>query len=140
MTHYNYLLVAFCKADGYWDTSGYCHWSKKAYFFKEEYAISYINNLIKDLANFIYEYPNGDFDIYKIEPTGELWGDNLPEDNGLVENLINSARQMAVELKKAKEIADEEKERIEQEKEKERVKNLELKMLAELKAKHENKI
>ena len=34
-----YLLVTHCDEDGYWDTSGYCHWKQYEFFNESEFEL-----------------------------------------------------------------------------------------------------
>ena len=66
-----YLLTMYCEEQGYWDTSGYCHWREKAFHNREEFDLDDEEGLIKAIASFVEEYPKGEYEIYVIQPDEE---------------------------------------------------------------------
>jgi hypothetical protein len=137
-----YLLTMYCEEQGYWDTSGYCHWQKSAYHNREEFDLDDEEGLIKAIAYFVQEYPQGDYEIYVIQSYREWcvdeweWTRDEEHENKMAnirKESINLAEKIKQE-KKAKEIEARNK-KLQEEKEAE--KQRELKLLAELKAKHE---
>lgn len=137
-----YLLTMYCEEQGYWDTSGYCHWRKNAFHSHEEFDLDDEEGLIKAIAFFVEEYPNGKYEIYIIESRKYwdedefMWFQDEEHENKMANirkesiNLVEKIKQE----KKAKEIEARNK-KLQEEKEAE--KQRELKLLAELKAKHE---
>jgi hypothetical protein len=137
-----YLLTMHCKEQGYWDTSGYCHWKKSAYHNHEEFDLDDEEGLIKAIACFRAEYPKGEYEIYIIESRKYwdedefMWCQDEEHENKMAnirKESINLAEKIKQE-KKAKEIEARNKQMI---KDQEFIKQKELKLLAELKAKHE---
>jgi len=139
-----YLLTMHCKEQGYWDTSGYCHWREKAYHSHEEFGLDDEEGLIKAIAWFRAEYPKGEYEVYVIQSYREWCEDEWEwirdEEH---ENKINEIMQKSFNLtekikqeKIAKEIAEK---KAKQEKEAARVKEQELEALRKLKEKYEGK-
>jgi hypothetical protein len=137
-----YLLAMHCEEQGYWDTSGHCHWREKAYHSHEEFGLDDEEGLIKAIAWFRAEYPKGEYEVYVIQSYREWCEDEWEwirdEEH---ENKINEIMQKSFNLtekikeeKRAKEIEAKNKKLQE---EKEAQKQRELKLLVELKAKHE---
>ena len=62
-----YLLILQVDQTGYWDTSGYCHWSKGPYFSIQTWEIDDIDGITKDIGKFKSEYPDGNVFLYKVE-------------------------------------------------------------------------
>lgn len=83
-----YLIVMHCDEDGYWDTSGHCHWSKPEFFRESEFDLDEKEDLIKAIANFKFEYPKGDVSVYKIEKmTWDESNDIIKEADPLIKDL-----------------------------------------------------
>lgn len=138
-----YLLITRCEEQGYWDTSGHCHWSIPAFYNTEQFDLDQSDSLVKSLAEFIEKYPPGEYEIYVIKPYREY---NYDDDEWEVEKeshdkiLDIECEAIALSKKIAEQKKIEEKEKlkkrmiIDAEQEKQR----ELKLLAQLKAKHES--
>ena len=117
----------------------------RSYFLKQEYSSSDTDELINNLAQFIHEYPKGEFEIFKIEPTNNLWIDededgDQEDQSPTIESsrIISSAKAKAIKLKEEQEKAEKEKKRKEQEQQNDWIKKQELQKLQELKAKYES--
>jgi hypothetical protein len=139
-----YLLTMHCQEQGYWDTSGYCHWRKNAFHSHEEFDLDDEEGLIKAIASFAEEYPEGEYEVYVIQSYREWcedeWEWTQDEEH---ENKMNEIMQKSFNLtekikeeKRAKEIAEK---KAKQEKEAARVKEQELEALRKLKEKYEGK-
>lgn len=137
-----YLLTMHCEEQGYWDTTGHCHWRKNAYHSHEEFGLDDEERLIKAIACFRAEYPKGEYEVYFIQSYQE-WCEDEWEwiSDAEHENKMNEIMQKSFNLtekikeeKRAKEIAEK---KARQEKEAARVKEQELEALRKLKEKYE---
>lgn len=136
----------YCKRDEYWDTSGQLRWSVPEFYKTEQFELNQKESVIKYIAEFIEEYPQGEYEIHLIHPYKDWdyddyteWKNNNCEEQ---ENEITSIEEGALLMSKkiAEQKKIEEKEKLKKEKDAaiEREKQRELKLLAELKAKHEH--
>ena len=129
-----YLLIMNCKEDGYWDTSGYCHWSTPAFYSECKFELDDEESLIKSIASFISEYPKGDHEIYIVKDFD--WYDN-EEQKDYLNNINQKASELAKQITKEKE----QKEKLKRLKEREKAHNeqveRDLKKLQELKEEYE---
>lgn len=125
-----YLLVMHCDEDGYWDTSGYCHWKKDEFFNESEFELDDKEGLLRAIANFKFEYPNGDLYLYKIEEMS--WDDS--------NNIIQEADPIIKDLKMKANIAEKEKKKKEQEASAQRQKANDLEQLRKLQEKYKGEI
>lgn len=131
-----------CDEQGYWDTSGYCHWRKKAYHRREEFDFDDEEGLTKAIACFIEEYPQGDYEIYVIQSYRE-WNEDkfeLEQDDeheSKIANIRQKAISLAQKIKEEKRLKEIEEKNKQKAKEQERIKQQDLKKLEELKAKYE---
>lgn len=125
-----------CDEQGYWDTSGYCHWSKKAYHRREEFDLDDEEGLTKAIACFIEEYPQGEYEIYVIQSYRE-WNKQDDEHESKIANIGQKAISLAQKIKEEKRLKEIEEKNKQKAKEQERIKQQELKKLEELKAKYE---
>lgn len=93
-----YLLILQADQTGYWDTSGYCHWSKGPYFFIQTWELDSTDGIIQDIGRFKSEYPNGDVHLYKVEY-------NYWENDKDISSILDAGEDKAKEftLKKAEE-------------------------------------
>jgi len=130
-----YLLVASCKKDGYWDTSGYCHWSKPAVYLESTFNLNDEEGLIKAIGCFKEEYPNGDYEIYVVKNFD--WYDH-EEQREYIRQLGYKGEGLAKEISKEKLMLEKEKEDKKLAIEKEAQRERDLKLLNELKEKYEN--
>jgi len=137
-----YLLTMHCEEQGYWDTSGYCHWRKNAFHSHEEFDLDDEEGLIKAIAYFAEEYPNGEYEIYIIESRKYwdedefMWFQDEEHENKMA-NIRKESINLAEKIKQEKNAKEIEARNKTLQEEKEAEKQRELKLLAELKAKHE---
>lgn len=137
-----YLLAMDCDEQGYWDTSGYCHWRKNAYHRREEFDFDDEEGLTKAIACFIEEYPQGDYEIYVIQSYRE-WNEDkfeLEQDDEherKIANIGQKAKSLAQKIKEEKRLKEKEEENKRIIAESKRIKEQDLKKLEELKAKYE---
>lgn len=136
-----YLLTMDCDERGYWDT-GYCHSYPKSYHERGEFDLDDEEGLIKGIACFIEEYPQGEYEIYIIcDYMG--WYDGNPEwETGQayeekIDRIKTDAFKISKEIAEQKRLKQIEEENKQKAKEQERIKQQELKKLEELKAKYE---
>lgn len=129
---YNYLLTSFCPQDGYWDTSGYCHWSKDAQFYQESFDLDDEDGLAKALADLKHDHAE-----YSISIVKNLdWHD----DEQIVEHISNieeRADEMVVRREEDEKIEAAKKKKKELEERREKLRQKELSQLEELKKKYE---
>jgi hypothetical protein len=135
-----YLLTMYSESER-WNRC-YAQWETDKYHNHEEFDLDDEEGLIKAIAYFAEEYPNGEYEIYIIESRKYwdedefMWFQDEEHENKMANirkesiNLVEKIKQE----KKAKEIEARNK-TLQEEKEAE--KQRELKLLAELKAKHE---
>lgn len=119
-----------CAQEGYWDTSGYCHWKKEAVFRESEFDLDNEEGLTKAIANFKFENPKGDVSVYKIEEM--TWDDS----NDIIKKSDPLIKQLEIE----EEIAEKEKARKEKEASAQRAKTYELEQLRKLQEKYKGEI
>ena len=138
-----YLLTTRCDEQGYWDTSGHCHWNKSAHHVNSEFDIDDEESLINAIAYFVEEYPSGEYDIYVIQSYREWDQDEFEYiQDDAHEQKMYDIKNKAVE--KSKKIAEQkylqyiEKQKLDREKEKAQQRERELKQLEELRAKYGN--
>ena len=94
-----YLLVKFAARDGYWDTSGYCHWSKEEYFRETEFDLDDEQGIIDSIGEFRSEYPRGEIYLYKIENTE--WGsDGCNHIQDIIATGVDAGKTLIVEKEK----------------------------------------
>jgi hypothetical protein len=135
-----YLLTMYSESER-WNRC-YAQWETEKYHDREEFDLDDEEGLIKAIACFRAEYPEGEYEVYVIQSYREWcvdeWEWTRDEEH---ENKMASIRKESINLaekikqeKKAKEIEARNK-TLQEEKEAEKQK--ELKLLAELKAKHE---
>lgn len=62
-----YLLIKSADSDGYWDTSGHCHWHRKEHYEEIKFDLDEEEAIINSIGRFMSEYPNGEVSLYKIE-------------------------------------------------------------------------
>lgn len=122
-----YLLTMYSESER-WNRC-YAQWETDKYHNREEFDLDDEEGLIKAIAYFVEEYPKGEYEIYVIQPDEE----HENKMANIRKESINLAEKIKQE-KKAKEIEARNK-TLQEEKEAE--KQRELKLLAELKAKHE---
>ncbi len=122
-----YLLTMYSESER-WNRC-YAQWETEKYHDREEFDLDDEEGLIKAIAYFIEEYPWGDYEVYVIQQDEE----HENKMANIRKKSINLAEKIKQE-KKAKEIEARNKTLQE---EKEAQKQRELKLLAELKAKHE---
>jgi hypothetical protein len=122
-----YLLTMYSESER-WNRC-YAQWETEKYHDREEFDLDDEEGLIKAIAFFVEKYPQGDYEVYVIQQDEEH------------ENKVANIRKESINLaekikqeKRAKEIEAKNKQII---KEQEFIKQKELKLLAELKAKHE---
>lgn len=132
-----------CQEQGYWDTSGYCHWSIPAFYNTEQFDLDQEQDLIQRLATFIEKYPQGEHEIHLIHPYKDYnYDDDEWEINEQTHDKILDIECEAMDLSKkiAEQKKIEEKEKLKKKiaTEAEQEKQRELKLLAQLKAKHES--
>lgn len=125
-----YLLILRAEEQGYWDTSGYCQWSTPSYFQESEFELDEKDYLIKVIANFKFEYPNGDISLYKIEEM--TWDDT--------NDIISEADPIIKDLQIKAEIAEKEKKKMEKEASERRIKAYDLEQLKKLQEKYKGEI
>jgi hypothetical protein len=130
-----YLLVMHCDKQGYWDTSGYCHWSKPALHRKSTFNLDDEEGLIKAIGCFKEEYPNGDYEIYVIKNFD--WYDHK-EQREYLRQLGDKGEDLAKVISKERRIKEEEKQRNDLLITKEYEKQKELDQLRKLKEKYES--
>jgi hypothetical protein len=87
-----YLLILQADQTGYWDTSGYCHWSKGPYFSKQTWELDNIDGIIEDIGKFKSEYPDGDVYLYKVEEC-DYW-----EKDKDISSILDAGEDKAKEL------------------------------------------
>lgn len=140
-----YLLIMHCGEQGYWDTSGYCHWSKPAFYKTEQFELNQKEGLIKCLAEFIEQYPQGEYEIHLVHPYKDWdyddyteWKDNCEEQESQITSIEEDALLMSKKIAEQKKIEEREKVRKEKDIAIEREKQRELKLLAQLKEKYEH--
>ena len=125
-----YLVIMTCAQEGYWDTSGYCHWKKEAVFIELEFDLDDEEGLIKAIGYFKFQNPKGDVSLYKILDMS--WDDS----NDIIKKADPLIKQLEIEEEKA------EKEKTKKEKElsdqKARARDLE--QLKNLKEKYKGEI
>ena len=137
-----YLLVMDCDEQGYWDTSGYCHSYPKSYHRRTEFDLDDEEGLIKGIACFIEEYPQGEYEIYFIE-SHRNWNDDEFEwetdyaREDTIANIGQKAISLAKKITEEKRLKHLEEKNKQVEKERETIRQQELKKLEELKAKYE---
>ena len=127
---------------GYWDNSGSCHWHKKAYHERTEFDLDDEEGLIKGIACFIEEYPQGEYEIYVIQSRNDWNDDTLEweqdiEHENKIANIGQRAKSLAQKIKEEKRLKHLEEKKKQVEKERETIRQQELKKLEELKAKYE---
>lgn len=135
-----------CGEQGYWDTSGYCRWSIPAFYNTEEFDLDQEQDLIQRLATFIEKYPPGEYEIHLIHPYKDWdyddymeWKDsNGEEKTNKIASIEQEAFLMSKKIAEQKKIEEKEKAQKEKAAAIEQEKQRELKLLAELKAKHEH--
>ena len=138
-----YLLIMLCQEQGYWDTSGYCHWSKLAFYNTEQFDLNKEEDLIKCLACFIEEYPLGEYEIHLVHPYKD-WNydeDELEVGEKIHNKILNiECEAIALSRKIAEQKELDKKAKIQKQRidDAEQKKQEELKLLAQLKAKHES--
>ena len=118
---------------GYWDTSGYCHWSKNAQHNELEFELSEEESLKKAIAQFLFDNPSGEYSIYKIKEI-----DYYSEEQDLINNLGTEARKLALKLEIDHNIKEKAAKKLQQQESLERQKRLDLEKLQELKEKYES--
>ncbi len=119
-----------CAQEGYWDTSGYCHWKKEAVFRESEFDLDNEEGLIKTIANFKFEYPRGDISLYKILDIS--WDDS----NDIIKKADPLIKQLEIEEEKA----EKEKARKEKEASAQKAKDRDLEQLRKLQEKYKGEI
>lgn len=129
-----YLLVMSCKKDGYWDTSGYCHWSKPAYHNTATFELSDEEGLVKAIGHFKEEYPKGDYEIYVTKNFD--WYDHK-EQREYLNQLGYKGESLAKEIAKEKHLKEAEKKKRQIEIDNEKLIQKELEQLKKLKEKYE---
>lgn len=94
-----YLLTMYCEEDGYWDTSGHCHWRRKHFCENKEFDLNDTDDLIQTLGQFIESYPEGQYKIYLIQCL-EWWNEDefQYERDEVYSQKINSIEQQAIKL------------------------------------------
>jgi hypothetical protein len=132
-----YLLVVSCEEDGYWDTSGYCHWSKPAVHLESTFDLNDEEDLIKAIGCFKEEYPNGDYEIYVVKNFDCYEHEEQKE---YLLQLCYKGEDLAKEIAKEKIRLEKEKKDKELVRQQEAQKERDLKLLNELKEKYENKL
>lgn len=97
--NFKYLLIASCKEDGYWDTSGHCHWRKPAFDYSEEFEKNEEGEkyLTEDLADILHKHPKCDHKIYVILDY-ETYEDTYNEECKQIETIESDAKLLAREL------------------------------------------
>jgi hypothetical protein len=137
-----YLLTMRCDETGYWDTSGYCHWSKDSYHVNSEFDIDDEESLINAIAYFVEEYPSGEYDIYVIRSYREWDQDEFEwiQDDAHEQKMYdiqNKAVEKSKKIAEQKHLQHIEKQKLDREKEKDQQRERELKQLETLKAKYQ---
>ena len=131
------LVVMDCPRDGYWDTSGHCHWEKPAIHRVEEFGEcvwdddeeAWKARAVREIAEFLLERPKGTVDVYRLHDTDD--GDDIGMELLNSAHTVKRAKEEA-EAIEAKRKADEERARKAEEKKKQ-----ELAMLKHLKGKYD---
>ena len=137
-----YLLIMHCQEQGYWDTSGYCHWSIPAFYNTEQFDLDQEQDLIQCLATFIEKYPPGEHEIHLVHPY-KHWSyddDEWEAEQQTYDKILNiECEAMALSKKIAEQKKIKEKEKAQKEKDTaiQQEKEKELKLLAKLKEKYE---
>lgn len=96
-----YLLTMHCEEDGYWDTSGHCHWHRPYFCQNKQFDLNNTDDLIQTLGRFIESYPGGQYKIYLIQ-CYEWWNEDefQYERDEVYSQKINSIEQQAIKLSK----------------------------------------
>lgn len=129
-----YLLVMSCKKDGYWDTSGYCYWSKPAYHNESTFELNEEEELVKAIGCFKEEYPNGDYEIYVVKNFDRY---DHEEQREYLRQLGYKGEELAKVIAEENRKKELEKKKAEKEALEERFKQEELEQLKKLKEKYE---
>lgn len=132
-----YLVIMTCAQEGYWDTSGYCHWKKEAVFRESEFDLDDEEGLTKAIGHFKFQNPNGDVSIYKIEKAD--WGSEDPFYQKTLE-LLDKSEDKALQYKIADDLAQKEKAKAKRLAEDEQAKAYELEQLRKLQEKYKGEI
>ena len=93
-----YLLIKSANSDGYWDTSGHCHWHRKEHYEEIKFDLDEEEAIINSIGRFMSEYPNGEVSLYKIEDIE--WG---TEEYNRFDAIIACGKIRGEELKKEEE-------------------------------------
>lgn len=125
-----YLLITYCNEDGYWDTSGHCHWSTPSIVQESEFELDNTEDLIRSIASFKFQYPNGQVSLYKIEEIS--WDDS--------NDIIKLADPIIERFEAEEIIAKKEKFKKDKEAAEQRYKALELEQLRKLQEKYKGEI
>lgn len=129
-----YLLIAKCEEQGYWDTSGYCHWSKPAFYSEDKFELNDEQSLIDSIAKFISDYPNGEYEIYIVKEID--WYDN-EEQKEYLSKIHEKAKDLSEKIIAEAELLEQELRILERIRAEQDAINKDLKKLEELKKKYE---
>jgi hypothetical protein len=104
-------------------------------------------SLIQAIASFIEEYPQGDYEIYVIQSCNYWSEDEDPDEQEKdnkqtqrIADIVDKSIKLSKEIAERKRLEEKEARKKKRQAEEERDKQRELKLLAELKAKHEQGI
>lgn len=125
-----YLLVMYNANDGYWENGGHCRWSTDSSFTETEFNLDDEEALLKAIGYFKFQYPDGEFSLYKIE---EMTWD---ESNDIIEKADPIIKELGIE----KEKAEKEKARKEKEASAQKAKDRDLEQLRKLQEKYKGEI
>lgn len=129
-----YLLIARCEEDGYWDTSGYCHWSKPAFYSESKFELDDEESLIDSIAKFMSDYPRGEYELYIVKEID--WYDN-EEQKEYFSKIHRKARDLSEKIKEEAELRKKELQTLERKRAEQDTISRDLKKLEELKRKYE---